>query len=100
MESASANGQNYPNNKPDTIIRDNEKGTCILTDVIIPVDRKVIKKLINVSENILKCRDLTIEIQRMWNVKNKSDTTNNKGDWYHLKITQTLPEQHIGKVRN
>jgi hypothetical protein len=26
--------------------------------------------------------------------ESKSDTGNNKGDWYHLKITQTIPEQH------
>ena len=31
-----------PNNKPDIIIRDNEKRTCILTDVAIPGDRNVI----------------------------------------------------------
>ena len=33
-----------PNNKPDIIIRDNEKGTCILIDVAISGDRNVIKK--------------------------------------------------------
>jgi hypothetical protein len=33
-----------PNNKPDIIIRDNEKGTCMLIDVAIPEDRNVIKK--------------------------------------------------------
>ena len=55
-----------PNNKPDIIIRDNEKGTCMLIDVAISGDRNVIKKE---AENILKCKDLTIEIQRMWNVK-------------------------------
>jgi hypothetical protein len=55
-----------PNNKPDIIIRDNEKGTCMLIDVAIPVDRNVIKKE---AQKILKYKDLTIEIQRMWNVK-------------------------------
>jgi hypothetical protein len=55
-----------PNNKPDIIIRDNEKRTCMLIDVAIPGDRNVIKKE---AENILKYKDLTIEIQRMWNVK-------------------------------
>jgi hypothetical protein len=55
-----------PNNKPDIIVRDNEKGTCMLIDVAIPGDRKVIKKE---AEKILKYKDLTIEIQRMWNVK-------------------------------
>ena len=33
-----------PNNKPDSIIRDNEKGTCMLIDVAISVDRNVTKK--------------------------------------------------------
>ena len=55
-----------PNNKPDIIIRDNEKRTCILIDVAIQGDRNVIKKE---AEKILKYKDLTIEIQRMWNVK-------------------------------
>ena len=32
------------NNKPDIIIRDNEKRTCILIDVAISADSNVIKK--------------------------------------------------------
>ena len=55
-----------PNNKPDIIIRDNEKRTCILIDVAISADSNVIKKE---AEKFLKYKDLTIEIQRMWNVK-------------------------------
>jgi len=31
------------NNKPDILIRDNEKGTCMLIDVAISGDRNVIK---------------------------------------------------------
>jgi hypothetical protein len=59
-----------PNIKPDIIIRDtsNEKGTCMLIDVSISGDRNVIKKE---AENILKYKDLTIETQRMWNVKTR-----------------------------
>jgi len=57
-----------PNNKPDIIIRDNEKGTCMLIDVAISGDRNLIKKE---AEKIIKYKDLTIEIQRMWNVKTK-----------------------------
>ena len=57
-----------PNNKPDIIIRDNEKGTCMLIDVAISGDGNVIKKE---AEKILKYKDLTTEIQRMWNVKTK-----------------------------
>ena len=48
------------------IIRDNEKRTCILIDVAISADSVVIKKG---TEKILKYKDITIEIQRMWNVK-------------------------------
>jgi hypothetical protein len=55
-------------NKPDIIIRDNEKGTCMLINVAIPGDRNVIKKE---AGKILKYKDLTLEIQRMWNVKTK-----------------------------
>jgi len=57
-----------PNNKPDTIICDNEKRTCMLIDVAISGDRNVIKKE---APKILKHKDLTIEIQHMWNVKTK-----------------------------
>ena len=55
-----------PNNKPDIIIRDNEKRICL--DVAISGGRNVIKKE---AEKILKYKDRTIEIQRMWNVKTK-----------------------------
>ena len=44
-----------PNNKPDIIIRDNEKGTCMLIDVAISGDRNVIKKE---AEQILKYKTL------------------------------------------
>jgi hypothetical protein len=58
----------FPNNKPDIIIRDNGKRTYMLIDVAISGNRNVIKKE---AEKILKYKDLTIEIQRMWNVKTK-----------------------------
>ena len=57
-----------PNNKPDVLIRDNENETCILIDNANSGDRNVIKKE---AEKILKHKVLTIEIQRMWNVKTK-----------------------------
>jgi hypothetical protein len=53
-------------NKPNIIICDNEKGTCMLIDVAISGDRNVITKE---TEKILKYKDLTIEIQCMWNVQ-------------------------------
>jgi hypothetical protein len=40
----------------------------MLIDVATPGDRNVIKKE---AEKILKYKDLTIEIQRVWNVKTK-----------------------------
>jgi len=40
----------------------------MLIDVVMSGDRNVIKKEV---EKILKYKDLTIEIQRMWNVKTK-----------------------------
>jgi hypothetical protein len=57
-----------PNNKSDIVIRDYEKGTCMSIDVAIPGDRNVIQKE---AKKILKYKDLTIEIQRMWNVKTR-----------------------------
>ena len=48
------------------IIRDNKEGTRMLIDVAIAGDVNVIKKE---AEKILKYKDLTIEIRRMWNVK-------------------------------
>jgi hypothetical protein len=45
------NGGTTPNNKPDIIIRDNEKGTCMLIDVAISGDRNVVKKE---AEKVLK----------------------------------------------
>ena len=52
-----------PNNKLD--IRDNEKETCMLIGVEISGERTVVKK------ETERDRDLTIEIQRMWNVNTK-----------------------------
>jgi hypothetical protein len=42
---------NNNNNKPDVIIRDSEKRTCMLIDVAISGDRNMIK---NEAEKILK----------------------------------------------
>ena len=57
-----------PNNKLGITIRDNKQETCMLIDVAVPGDRKVVKKE---AEKILKNEDLVIGIQRMWNVKAK-----------------------------
>jgi hypothetical protein len=63
------NDRTIPNNKPDIIISDNERRTYMLIDVAISGDRNVIKKE---AEKILKYKDLTTEIQRMWIVKTKA----------------------------
>ena len=58
----------FVSNKPDIIICDNKKGTCMLIGVTIPEDGNVIKKE---AEKILKYKDLIIEIQHMWNMNAK-----------------------------
>lgn len=69
---------------------------CLLTDIAISGDRNVIIK--KEAEESLKHKDLTTEVQCMWNVI--SDTSNNRGIWNHLKITQTIPEQHNRKAQH
>jgi hypothetical protein len=83
-----------PNNKPDIIIRDNEKGTCMLIDVAIPGDRNVIKKE---AEKILKYKDLrsTAHVE----CKNTGDASYNTSNWNNFKILQKILEQHTGKAR-
>jgi hypothetical protein len=36
----------------------------------------------------------------MWNVKNKSDTTNSRVNWNNFKIILNVPEQCTWKTRN
>ena len=68
MESMSKTDKTIHNYKLDIIIHNNGKGTCMLIDVAISGDRNVIEKE---AKKILKCKDLTIEIQCMWIVKEK-----------------------------
>ena len=69
----------------------------VLIDAAISGDRNVINEE---AEEVLKYRDLEIEIQRVWNLKSKVILVNNRGDWNQLKITPTIPEQQTGKARN
>ena len=69
----------------------------MLIDVAIRGDRNVIKKE---AQKILKYKDLITEIHRMWNVKTEVIRVITGGDWNHFEITQTMPEQRTGKVRN
>jgi len=57
-----------PNNKPYIIIRNNEQGTCLFIDIAISGVTFVVKKE---PQNILKFKDLTVEKQRMRNLKTK-----------------------------
>jgi hypothetical protein len=62
------NNRTIRNSKQDIIIRDIEKGTWMQIDVAISGDKNVIKKE---AEKILKYEDFIIEIQPIWNVKEK-----------------------------
>jgi hypothetical protein len=53
-----------PNNKPDSIMSDNEKEACMLTDAAITGDRYVINKG---AERTLKYKDLKTETQHVSN---------------------------------
>jgi hypothetical protein len=69
----------------------------MLIDGGISGDRNVVKK----DAEILKYKDIIIEIQRMWNVGEKViPVTVGDCDWNHLKITRNIPVQRAGKARN
>jgi hypothetical protein len=53
-------------NRPDIIIKNKKDKTCLLIDVAIPSDKNVIQKE---AKKKLKYKNLSIEIQRMWNMK-------------------------------
>jgi len=57
-----------PNSQLDIAICDNEKGMPLWIYIGISDGRNVIKKE---AEKILKCKDLTVEIQHMWNIRTK-----------------------------
>ena len=84
-----------PSNKPDIIIRDNEKGTCMLIDVAVSGDRNVIKKE---AEKVVKYKDLNNRNTTHVKIKNKGDTGNNRGDWDYFRVIQKIREQHSGKT--
>jgi len=58
----------------------------MLIDAAISGDRNMIKKE---AEKILKYKVFII---------GQSDTSNNRGDWNHFKITRTVPQQHTRKA--
>jgi hypothetical protein len=65
----------------------------MLIDVVIPGDRNAIQKE---AEKILKYKDLTIEIQRMWNVKTRVIPVI-IGATGNFKIIQKIREHHTRK---
>ena len=56
-------------NRPDLVIHNKKKKTCLLIDVSVPDDGNVMMKE---AEKILKYKDLEIDVNRMWNVKTMS----------------------------
>ena len=50
----------------NSTVRDSKHGTCMSVDVATAADRNVIQ---TEAEETLKYKDLTIEVQCMWNVK-------------------------------
>ena len=65
----------------------------MLIDVAISGDRNVIEKE---AEKIPKYKDLTIEIQRMWNVKTKVIQVI-IGATVTVSVIQKISEQHTGE---
>jgi hypothetical protein len=54
-------------NRPDIIVVKNKKEkNCLFIDVAIPSDENVVQKE---AEKKLKYKNLSIEIQKMWNMK-------------------------------
>ena len=54
-------------NRPDIVVKDSVNSTCKLIDMTVPSDRKIARKE---TEKESKYKDLEIEIQRMWHMKN------------------------------
>jgi hypothetical protein len=80
-----------PNNKLDITLHDAKTETCKIIDVAISGDRNVIKKE---AKKILRYKDFNNRNSMHVECKNKSEIHNNRGNWNHLKIIQTIPEQH------
>jgi hypothetical protein len=76
-----------PSNKPDIIIRNNEKGKRVLIDTALSEDRNVIKKKI---KNILKHKTLQKKVQCLWSTK-QSHAGHNRGKWNHISSFRVYP---------
>jgi hypothetical protein len=62
----------------------------VLTDAALLGDRNVNKKE---AENVIKYKDFYNTNSAYVGCKNITDNGNNSGNWNHLKITHTVPEQ-------
>jgi hypothetical protein len=91
MESKVQTVRTIPNNVSDITIHNNNKKMYVI-DFAISGERNVNKKE---AGKILKCKDLTIEIRRMWNVKSKLIPVTTGA---YLKIVQTILEPHTWKT--
>ena len=63
--------RNITANRPDIIVKDSVNSTCKLIDMTIPSDGNIALKEIERKKS--KYKDLELEIQRMWQMKNRSD---------------------------
>ena len=82
-----------PINKPDVIIRDSEKGTCMLIDAGISGERNMIIK--EDDEKIIKYKYLTIEVRRMRHVK--TEVISQEQDW-QLQPSQHHSRQYLSNI--
>ena len=56
-------------NRPDTVVKDNKEGRCMLSGIAVPSERNTSAKF---TEKLSKYKDLEIEINRMWDMKTKA----------------------------
>ena len=54
------------NNKPDIVVKDNERKTCLLTDKFVATEDNISIKEYNKAS---KYNDLEIEIEKLWHFK-------------------------------
>jgi hypothetical protein len=66
MESRVETDREVLESRPDIIVINKKDRTCLLNDVAMPSDRNVIRKE---AEKKMKHKNLSIEIQRMSNIK-------------------------------
>lgn len=52
------------------------------------------------AKKILNYKDLTTEIQSMWNVRTKVIGIRIGGNWNHLRINQKISDQHTWETRH